>query len=87
MKDVILLGLKAIDFKGTDFCLGRCAIERALDRNYPELSSAEGVITAKIDGVEYSHERYGMNRFATDKALASTLTDEEIVRVITLTKV
>lgn len=87
MKGVILLGLKAIDFKDTKYSgIGYCAIEKAVLRQM-NTNAVELVHCTIIDGKRYSHLSYPNIDFHKDKITASYLTDEEIVRVITLTKV
>ncbi len=83
----IELQLLAIDFKDTTFTGYPCAIEKAVKRQLSTLKVQEWVDDTLIDEIQYKHKAYGLTDFTTDKALASMLPDEEIVRVITLTKV
>ena len=82
----IELQLLAIDFKDTTFTGYPCAIEKAVKRQLG-LEGDEWIEEFYLGDIKYLHEYYGKKKFDVDQSLASMLTDEEIVRVITLTKV
>lgn len=81
---MIQLHLRARHFKGTAFCKGRCAIEKAADDVFDQKFS-EGVDNLCSSNIDYDHEEYGRKEFDTDAAAAEIASyDDSIIRTIEL---
>lgn len=81
--------LKAKHFKGTEFCTGLCAIEKAIIEQYnvtpDDANGAEGVDEVLINGTDYEHKIYGVEDFDLDKEVAEEHGfDETEIRTIEL---
>lgn len=85
----MILELRAIDFKDTDFgnpC--NCAISKAAKKKFKAKEVSEGITDITIEGIVYNHEFYGTDEYYSDKHKAASHNyDNTVIRTIELTKV
>jgi hypothetical protein len=82
----MLLQIKARHFKDTNYCIGLCAIDKAILDIVPKGTKVVELVTrVAVNGRELEHACYGVSDFRDDKDVAIAAGyDDTVIREIAI---